>query len=174
MSAFPYQFEGRIERYAFETYAYTVIYLPQSLAARPPFRDKPRLRIVGEVAENPVAGAWQPGRGGRRYFLLSKRFLKGADLSPGDLVEMRFGLDDPNAVTMPPAIAVALQRNKAFAKAWATLTPGAQRAFAHRVSSAKTAPTEQRRLAEMIEMVLTGVRPGAPTKARRSAKRTGG
>jgi hypothetical protein len=174
MSAYPYQFEGRIERYAFETYAYTVIYLPSAFAARPPFKDQPRLRIVGEVAEHPVAGAWQPAGGGRRYFLLSKRFLKAADLSLGDLVEMRFRLDDPNAVTIPPSIAGALQRNKAFAKAWAALTPGAQRAFAHRVVSAKTAPTEQRRLGEVIEMVLTGVKPGAPSKARRAGKRTGG
>ena len=173
MNAFPYHFEGPVARRSFDTYAYTVIYLPEDMATRPPFKDQPRLRIVGEVADFPIAGAWQPGGAGRRYFILSKRVLKEAGLSVGDLVEMRFALDATDAVAIPAAIAGALKRSKAFAKAWAALTPGAQRAFVHRVSSAKTAPTEQRRLGEVIEMVLAGVKPGAPSKARRAGKRSG-
>lgn len=161
MAIYPYRFGGPIHRYAFEKYAYTVLYLPSELAARPPFLDHPRLRIVGEIADHPVTGAWQSAGNGRRYFLLSKRFLKEAGIAIGDVVEMRFALDDPDRVTVPQSIQQTLNRNRQFRKAWDALTPGARRAFSHRVASAKTAPTELKRVGEIVAMVLSGERPGA-------------
>ncbi|MBI1188752.1 MAG: hypothetical protein GC206_15710 [Alphaproteobacteria bacterium] len=170
MSAFPYQFEAPIAHHAFETYAYIVVYMPAALAASSPFADRPRIRIIGEVADHPVAGAWQPARGGRRFFLLSKRFLRAAGLAVGDVVEMRFAIDESDAVDTPPEITAALRRNAAFRHAWTALTPGAQRAFAHRVSSAKASSTRERRLSEVIGMVLRGEKPGA-SKPKRKSKR---
>jgi len=67
-------------------------------------------------------------------------------------------------VTIPKAIHEACKRQNLFKKAWDELTPGAQRAFSHRVSTAKTAPTEKRRLAEVVQMVLSGEKPGTKRK----------
>jgi Bacteriocin-protection, YdeI or OmpD-Associated/Domain of unknown function (DUF1905) len=167
MSAYPFAFEGIIAYYTFDRYAYTVIYLPENLERKLPFDSHPRLRIAGEVADFPVEGAWQPAGDGRRYFILSKRFLRAAGVAVGDVVEMRFGIADQNAVMVPDALVAALTRNRPLDRKWRSLTPGAQRAFAHRVATAKTEATQARRIAEVFEMIERGERPGASTKKKR-------
>lgn len=167
MSAYPFVFEGAVAYYAFERYAYTVLYLPDDVATLLPFEAHPRLRVTGEVADIPVEGAWQPAGDGRRYFILSRRFLRVAGIAVGDVVEMRFAIADQNAVIVPEALAAALTKNRAIDRKWRALTPGAQRAFAHRVASAKAEATRARRVAEVLDMVDSGARPGAPAKKRR-------
>ncbi|MDX2238848.1 MAG: YdeI/OmpD-associated family protein [Hyphomonadaceae bacterium] len=150
-----------MEHYAFERYAYTVMYLPAKLAASLPF-ERGRLRIAGEVADLPVDGAWQPAGSGRHYFILSRKFLRDAGLRVGDVAEMRFRIADPEKVVAPPALIRALKADKAAFKVWTTLTPGAQRAFCHRVASAKTPETIARRVNEVVAMVRRGEGPGKP------------
>jgi hypothetical protein len=123
--------------------------------------------VTGEIADWPVAGAWQPAGDGRRYFLLGKRLLRDARLKVGDLVEMRFAIADQDAVDMPDALAEALEDRADLAAAWSQLTPGAQRAFAHRVASARAEATIARRVEEVAGMVLRGERPGPPAAKRR-------
>lgn len=171
MSGFDHSFEGRIEWLPFDRYAYIVIYLPPSVARRLAFDEHPRLRIVGEVADVPVEGAWQPAGDGRRYLLLSKRFLREAGVKVGDLVEVRFSVTDQGRVDVPDALADAISRNRALRLAWEKLTPGARRAFAHMVASAKREETVARRVVEVTRMVCEGVKPGAPA-SRQKAKRT--
>ncbi len=163
MTHFPFAFEGAIAYLPFDRYAYTVLYLPREMETALSFPRTKRLRVVGEVADLPVAGAWQRSSG-RWYFILSKRFHKAAEAKVGDIVEMRFSVDDQNAVDTPTVLQDALKRNKKLAVAWAGLTPGAQRAFAHRIASAKTPATEMRRVAEVADMILSGRRPGPPRK----------
>ena len=88
MTPYSFAFEAPVSRYAFTRYAYTVLYLPEALVPRLPFDRFPRLRVTGEVADWPVAGAWQPAGDGRRYFILGKRLLREAGLKVGDVAEM--------------------------------------------------------------------------------------
>lgn len=80
MSCFPYSFEAPIDRLDFGRHAYVVVFLPGTIAAQPPFNEQARVRVAGEVADRPFEGAWQTAGGGRRYLLLSQRFLKESEL----------------------------------------------------------------------------------------------
>jgi hypothetical protein len=159
---YPYEFTDCVAYYAFDRYAYTVLFLPSELQANLPFKKFPRLRIEGEINDWPVQGAWQPAGDGKYYLILSKRFLKEAGLAAGSFVSMRFCIADQNAVDVPAELALSIKKNKTFAKAWEKLTPGTQRAFSHRVASAKAESTRHRRLLEVIDMVLSKQKPGRP------------
>ena len=148
-----YSFEGPIDRFGVgktRKVWYTVLFLPDAVAAELPFARYPRLRVDGEIADLPVGGAWMPTGDGRRYIIVALRVLREAEITVGDQVEMRFGIADQNAVDMPDALVRALVRNSVAAQAWARLTPGKQRGLTHRIHAAKSEPTRERRVAEVV------------------------
>lgn len=135
-------------------YNYTVVYLPEALAATLPFEGRP-LRVDVEVQDFPFSAAWQPAQG-RWYLMLNKRLLKSTGLAVGDVAEVRFRVADPDEVEVPEALELALAADAQAARVWAELTPGRRRAWAHRVASAKTANTRERRVHEVVERVRAG------------------
>jgi hypothetical protein len=147
-----HRFRGEIVRHDAGAYRYTVVFLPDRLAARPPFDGTPRVRARGEVGGVPFAGAWQPVRG-RRYLMLSKAMLRAGGFGPGDTVDVWFALDDPDAVDVPDALRRALDADPASARAWDALTPGHRRGLAHRVASARMPATIERRVAEVLDAI---------------------
>lgn len=149
MSYFPYAFTGPVEHHDLGTYRYTVIWLPEELAAALPFADQPRLRISGELNEVPLTGAWQPSRG-RWYLMLGKPLLRATGLSVDCFAELRFRLEPQDEVEVPPLLAHAFGENEAAGARWQALTPGKQRALSHHVLSAKTGPTAARRVAQAV------------------------
>jgi len=159
---FPYVFETRVVTHDLGTYRYTVIFLDPALAAQLPFDESPRLRIVGEVADVPMEGAWQPSRG-RWYLMLGKPLLKAAGKGVGDEVEVRFRLAPPDDVALPEALERALEANPVARAVFEDQTVGKRRALAHRVGSAKGADTVARRVAEVLG-ALEGL--DVPTLAR--------
>jgi hypothetical protein len=112
------------------------------------------MRISGEVGDVPFAGAWQPVKG-RWYLMLSKPLLKAGGFKVGDLVEVRFRVEAQDTVAVPDALRRALERDRTRLKRWEALSPGKRRGLAHRVASARTLATEQKRVAEVLE-ALTG------------------
>ena len=161
MAYYSFGFEAAIVRHLIgkgeRKLAYTVVMLPADLRAKLPFDQHPRLRVEGEINEHAFNGAWQPAGNGRYYLMLPKPILKEACLGLGDHVEVRFNIADQSEVNMPPALAQALGENPALREEWEKLSPGKQRAFAHRVSSAKTAPTIAKRLEEVMHMIREGL-----------------
>lgn len=155
MSFFPYAFTGVIEQYDLGTYRYTVLWLPQEVAAELPFSDQPRLRISGELNEHPVTGAWQPSRG-RRYLMLGKSVLKATGLSIGCLAELRFRVEPADVLEVPPLLSHGLAASEVASEKWAALTAGKRRAISHHVSSAKTGTTAGRRVAQAIRWLEQG------------------
>lgn len=149
--SYPFQFEGRIVYHdvGSEKYAYTVVFLPDELAAELPLKEYPRLRIAGEVQDHPIDASLTPVRG-RWYILLSKKLLRAIGASIDDEVEVRFEIADQDAVEVPPALTAALKRNKRMRALWEKQTPGKQRGLAYRVASAKTAATQEKRIAEVF------------------------
>ncbi len=150
MSLYPHTFEGRVVLHNLGTYTYTVIFLPPELCGDLPLDEHPRLRVEGEVGEQPFEGAWQPVRG-RWYIMLSKQLLRDAELSVGDEVGVRFAVVDQSAVEVPLALRLALEADERAASAWEGLSAGKRRGLVHRVLSAKTATTRGRRVAEVLE-----------------------
>ena len=149
MSFYPYAFTTPIVHHMVGTYKYTVVFLAAELHDELPLDTYPRLRVSGEVGGQPFEGAWQPVRG-RWYLMLSKGLLRNGGMEIGDEVEVRFLVEDQDAVSVPTALRRALREESAAEAAWQELTAGKQRALAHRVASAKTEPTRMRRVAEVI------------------------
>ncbi|MEO1593160.1 MAG: YdeI/OmpD-associated family protein [Cyanobacteria bacterium J06632_22] len=144
-----WEFEGPVEYHDFGRMGYTVVYLPEAIRQQLPLDKYPRLRVDAEVNEQPIDGALQPGQG-KYYLMLSKRLLKAAGLTLGDTATVNFRLADQDAVTIPEELQTALAGNPDAKTAWDALTPGKRRGLAHRVASARTAPTRFKRVAEVL------------------------
>ena len=158
MSFYKYSFEAPVERLAIgnkhKVIYYNVILLPDWCAKELPFAEFPKLRIRGEVGDYPVRGAWNPVADGRKYFILSAKFLKTAGLSVGDLTEMRFNVDDQDFVDVPDELDAQLNLNESLREVWTSLSSGKKRFYCHQISSAKQAATRDRRL-QMVLSQLT-------------------
>jgi hypothetical protein len=169
---YPYRFEGPLARHGVgraKVVWYTVLFLPDELAAELPFDQHPRLRVEGEIADVPVQGAWMPTGDGRRYFMVSPAVLKAARPEPGQLLEMRFRIDDQERVDVPEALAAALARDGEAAAAWDALTPASAAASRTWSRRPKTPPTQARKVAEVIEALRAGdvSRFGPPARRKR-------
>ena len=159
MSYFTHAFEGEIARHGVgksRVVLYKVLFLPPELEADLPFSEYPRLRVEGEIADVPVRGAWIPVGDGRKYFIVSPKITGNAGVDVGDVVEMRFRVDDQNHVDVPDALKQAIDADTNLKTLWDELTAGKKRMFAVHVSSAKTPKTEQKRLSEATAAILAG------------------
>ncbi len=136
---------------------YKVLFMPPRFETELPFKTYPRLRVEGEIADVPVRGAWMPVGDGRRYFIVSPDIKANTGLDVGDEVEMRFRIDDQDYVDVPGALTAALNLDDAASAQWDKLTAGKKRMFTNHVFSAKTAPTEQRRVDEAMVAIKDGI-----------------
>jgi len=134
-----------------------VLFLPPELEALLPFDAHPRLRVQGEMAGVPVAGAFMPTGDGRRYVIVPPVVRKRAGVDIGDTIEMRFAVDDQDRVVIPEPLARELARDEDLRAAWERLSPGRRRGLVHPIHAARTAPTRDKRLREAIEVMRGGV-----------------
>ena len=146
---FPHEFEGEVVHHDLGTMRYTVVFLPDEIAATLPFAGNPRLRFSGEVGEAPIAAAWQPVRG-RWYAMLSKPLLKATGLAVGDVTTVRFRIEPQDSVERAPELENVLDAEPALRRAWNALTPGLRRGQTRRLLTAKTSATRLKRLAEIV------------------------
>ncbi|MEI7444373.1 MAG: YdeI/OmpD-associated family protein [Burkholderiales bacterium] len=160
--AYRYAFHGELRTHAIgreRTVTYRVLHLPPDLLAVEPFASTPRVRIVGELAEHPIRGAWQSGGPGLRFLMVSPALSKAARIAVGDVVECRFDLDDPDAVEMDPDLERAIAASSVATATWARLTPGRRRGYVALVASARTAATRGKRVVEAIASLEAGAPP---------------
>lgn len=156
MSYYEFAFEGPVERLGIgktKILYYCVIMLPDEVIETLPFDRFPRLRVIGEVAECPVRGAWQPVGDGRKYFILSAKFLKDAGLSVGSWTEMRFNIDDQDHVDVPNELERIIETREDIKQIWDTLSPGKKRFHCHAIDSGKTEKTRTKRVASVIQQL---------------------
>ena len=154
MSYYDYSFEAPIEKLPIgngpKVLHYNVIILPEDVALILPFSEFPKLRVIGEIGDHPVRGAWNPVADGRKYFILSQKFLDKAELKVGDLTDVRFNIDDQDYVDVPVELEKALATNHDLEKKWNTLTSGKKRFYCHQISYAKQQHTRGKRLLNVV------------------------
>lgn len=154
MSYYDYAFEAQIEKLPIgngpKILWYNVVILPSELVCILPFDTFPKLRVIGEIGDHPIRGAWNPVADGRKYFILSQKFLDSAGLAIGDIADIRFNIDDQDFVEIPPELEKALVINSALQQKWDLLTSGKKRFYCHQISSAKQQNTRDRRLQDVI------------------------
>lgn len=159
MALFTHEFEAPLSLHGVgraRVITYHVLFMPETLAGQLPLAAHPRLRVRGEIVDIPVSGAWLPAGDGRRYFIVSPAVRKGTGARLGDRLDMRFVIDDPDRVDVPPALAAALAAQPALRAAWENLSPGKRRGLAHPVAQAKTAETIRRRVQAVVAMLSGG------------------
>ena len=160
MTYFTHEFVGKIDQHGVgkaRVITYKVLFMPARFEAVLPFKTYPRLRVEGEIADVPVRGAWMPVGDGKRYFIVSPQIKANTGLDVGDKVEMRFRIDDQDYVDVPAALNTALKSDDAVYARWDKLTAGNKRMFTNHVFSAKTPPTEQRRVDEAMVAITEGI-----------------
>jgi len=155
MPDFPHSFDAPIVPHCVGPYTYSVVFLPVELNEDLPLAQHPRLRIEGVVGELSFSGALQPVRG-RWYLLLSKKKMKAGGFELSEWVHVRFRVADQDAVDVPEMLRLALEENQYAMDTWENLSAGKRRGLAYRVASAKRAPTQTRRVSEVIEMLVLG------------------
>lgn len=157
MSYYDYEFEAPIERLAIgngiKVLHYNVVILPEELVRILPFNEFPKLRVIGEIGSHSVRGAWNPIADGRKYFILSQKFLDGAELKLGVLTDVRFNIDDQDYVDVPIELEKALTINTDLDRKWNKLTSGKKRYYCYQISTAKQQKTRQKRLEHVLEML---------------------
>ena len=159
MSYYTHSFEAAISLHGVgksRVITYKVLFMPPSFEHELPFGEFPRLRVEGEIAEVPVRGAWMPVGDGRRYFIVSPEIKKQTGFDVGDTVEMRFRVDDQDFVDVPDALQRAINADEIASKNWNDLTAGKKRMFTFHVASAKTDPTQRKRIAEAMSAIVEG------------------
>lgn len=160
ISYFTHEFSDRITRHGVgktRVIMYKVLFMPPKFELNLPFKTNSRLRVEGEIADVPVRGAWMPVGDGRRYFIVSPEIKANTGLDVGDVVEMRFRVDDQDFVDIPKALEVAILSHDYVNEAWSKLTAGKKRMFTNHVASAKNPPTQQRRINEALTAISEGI-----------------
>lgn len=157
MSYYEFCFEALIEKLPIgngpKVLRYNVVILPDKFTEILPFNEYPKLRIIGEIGDHPIRGAWNPVADGRKYFILSQKFLDNAELMVGDVTEVRFNIDDQDYVNIPIELQHTLMVNPTLKAKWDSLTAGKKRFHCHHVSSAKQQKTRDKRLADVISQL---------------------
>jgi hypothetical protein len=142
------EFEGAVEPLVWGRATYTILRLPDDVAAA--LLAAGATRVEGEIAEHPVNLALSRAPDVPGLFLWAgQSLLDRTGIAPGERVEVRLRPAAPDAVDTPEDLAAALRRADRTA-AWEALTPGKRRGLIYRIGTAKTAATRDKRIAEVI------------------------
>ena len=148
-----HNFTAKITKRDFGRMFYTVVFAPKKTERELELKKHPRLRIKGKIEGLPFSGAFQPN-GGEWYLILSKKFLKEAEVTLGDRVTVEFEVADQEEVEVPEDLMAELNRRSDVLKTWNSMTAGRRRGLAHRVASAKREETREQRILEVIDHVM--------------------
>jgi hypothetical protein len=124
------------------------IYLPHELISQLPAK---RLRAKGTINGVPFALAVQYRKSGERFFMISKKLVKDAQLKLGARAEVKFTLVNPDIVDVPEELEAVLEQDAEAKKVWLTFTKGLQRSLIHYVTSAKNVDVRIKRSLELID-----------------------
>lgn len=145
MSDYPYNFSAEIDG--------NLVCIPQNIVAKIDFSKSKRLRVDGEVngiriecALMPISGQW--------FLMVSKKLQTLCGAIPGEKVRIRFDIANQDNVDVPTELQFALEANDQAMKVWQDWTAGKRRSVVHGVASAKMAETRERRVEEVIGMLL--------------------
>lgn len=141
-------FEGRIEPMIWGDSTFTILRLPETVAAA--LVAEGAKRVEGEIAEHPVNLALTKAPPVNGLFLYTgKSLLRSAGIEPGQALEVRLRRSDPDIVELPDDIRRAL-RSSGTTDAWDTLTPGAKRGRLARIATARREDTRMKRITALV------------------------
>ena len=153
MSDYLYNFEAKIVKYDFGKMFYSVVYVPTEIVSQLDFRKSKRLRIDGEIEGIRIEAALMPTKG-KWYVMVSKKLQKLCGVTLGDRVSVSFDIANQDAITVPSELQFALEGNDIAREVWDKWTAGKRRGFCYRVDAAKMPETRERRVEEVIGLLM--------------------
>ena len=153
MDDYEHQFKGKLESLGTGKVEFAGVYVPERITSKLTFGRSKRLRVDGEIEGVPFELALMPQRG-RWFILVSKKLQKLTRLSVGDVATIVFDVADQDAIDVPRELQFALEANDAAKSAWDRWTIGKRRGWCYRIHSAKRIETRERRVDELIELLL--------------------
>lgn len=129
--------------------------LPVEVAG--PLREAGVRRLIGTLNGEPFRLAFHRSRDGFSFLALSRDRMRMLGLEAGALVEVALSADpDPDRVDLGDELAAALAGAPDAREVWDGLSPGARRALAHTVTSAKRPATRESRAADLVARLREG------------------
>ena len=110
------------------------------------------LALSGHIHAEQLVVTWQSADGGVTQSLDIDAIERN-----GDLVEMRFRIDDQDHVDVPQALQNAVESDPETQGRWAALSAGKKRMFTFHVASARSPATEAKRIAEAKAAIDLGL-----------------
>jgi hypothetical protein len=139
-------FEARVEPLVWGRATYTILRLPEAVVQA---LGKCR-RVEGEIADHPVNLALSRAPVIEGVFVWTgSSLLDRIGIRPGEAVEVRLRPAPDDRVDLDPDVEAALQAGGVLAK-WDGLTPGKRRGLLYQIATAKTDPTRQKRIAQLV------------------------
>lgn len=144
-------FNGRIELMEWGKNTYTVLPIPENIAAA--LKADAAKRVEIELDDHPfnMALTKSPVFAGT-FVYAGKTILRTAEISPGEEIEVRLCKADPDLVEVPKDVMLAIRAASA-SDAWLALTAGKQRGLIHTVNTAKRPETRLKRIAQLISFL---------------------
>lgn len=152
MRRFHHEFQSVVEMIDYGRMVYHGVFVPEEVLGRVPEMRGRRFRMEAEVG-GVLLECGLMAEGKRRYVLLSKAFLKQADLSAGAEVAVRFTPVDGERVEVPLELEEALLADARAKEIWGRLSPGKRRGLAYRVAWAVQERTRRRRAEAVVDEV---------------------
>ena len=171
-TTYSYSFEARINKYDYQKYFYTVVYIPDALTKTLDMESRMRLRVEVQVDGYPAKGTLMPDKIGSKqtehllkegfangqrvwYYQVPRRILRVIDKTYGDIVMVELRVGDQNEVEMHPAQEDFLHKHPRLQEIWDELTPGKRRTLSYPIMKAKSDETLEKRLAELEDVLLS-------------------
>lgn len=132
----------------------TGIFLPAGVIRELP---KGRVRVEGTMNGAHFALAVLHMKDGSRFFSVSASLRKAAKIKPGDKVDVRFKVVDPDQIDVPEELEAVLAQDEQAMKAWNELTTGYRRSLIHYVTSVKNVDSRIKRSIDLMERVKAGL-----------------
>lgn len=143
-----YRFRSHVEVVQWGRTAYTVIRVPEDLAALA--RERGTRRVAGSIDGVAVNAALNRAPVVEGPFLYAgKSLLRRMELEPGEQVDCALSPVDPDIVALPDDVRVALERAGSH-DAWEALRPSARRRLLQPVEAARRPDTRARRIDELV------------------------
>jgi len=86
------------------------------------------------------------------FVYAGKRVLSQAGIEPGDLIDVRVRMSDPNSVDVPSDVSLAIL-NAGLTAEWDALSAGKKRGLLHTVETAKRAATRAARIEKLMSVL---------------------
>ncbi|MGL5824753.1 MAG: YdeI/OmpD-associated family protein [Nocardioides sp.] len=145
-------FDATIEPLAWGQATYTILRLPDPVSARLVAAGAKRVEGTVNDVEINLALVRAPVVDGQ-FLWAGDSLMRRIGVSPGEPLSVRVRPVDPDLVVLPDDVGTAIAAAGAGA-AWQTLSAGRQRSALYRIESARTQPTRQRRIAELVARLI--------------------